>query len=73
MLACSLGCDALFEHGYIGVDHTGTVRDLSSPHLTAVSTYAKTIVGRHCAAHTDQTADKFASHLTRAKSPAEDR
>jgi len=26
MAACLLACDALFEHGYIVVDHTGTVR-----------------------------------------------
>ncbi|WP_141217254.1 hypothetical protein [Rhodococcus sp. 14-2470-1b] len=27
MLACLLGCDALFEHGYITVDASGTIAE----------------------------------------------
>lgn len=67
MLACALGCDALFEHGYIAVDGSGLVQDLSDPALPDLSASAKRIAGRHCAAHTGATSDKFAEHFELAQ------
>lgn len=66
MLACVLGCDALFEHGYIGVERTGTVRtlgDLEAPDLAA---FAKDLSGRRCTAHSAATASGFAEHYSLA-------
>lgn len=63
MLACTLGCDALFEHGYIAVDASGVVRDLVDPNRSDLSIAAQRIASRHCSAHTPSTSHRFAKHL----------
>lgn len=68
MLACTLGCDALFEHGYLAVDSTGTVQafsDQQAPNLTA---FMQTVAGQRCTAYTPATAGRFADHYSRALS-----
>lgn len=67
MLACVLGCDALFEHGYIAVDDSGLVHDLPDPGLPDVRAFTKRIAGHHCSAHTSATAGRFAEHFARAQ------
>lgn len=65
MLACTLGCDALFERGYLVVDNTGIVRETTVPGLKEVSSVTSGIAGRRCAAFSEATASKFASHRAR--------
>jgi hypothetical protein len=62
MLACLLGCDELFELGYLTVDDEGTIRirDVDSE-LTPI---LAELAGRRCAAHDDKTAAAFAAHRT---------
>ncbi|MDN5686203.1 MAG: HNH endonuclease [Brachybacterium sp.] len=67
MLACALGCDALFEHGYIAVDTTGTVRDFTGSGSLDASVHAKDIAGQRCDAHTPATAGRFAEHYAQAQ------
>lgn len=67
MLACTLGCDALFEHGYIAVDTTGTVRDFTGAGSLDASVHAKDIAGLRCNAHTPATAGRFAEHYAQAQ------
>ena len=62
MLACVLGCDELFERGYLVVDDAGIVRDLTAPGLADVSAVTSKIAGRQCAAFSKRTASTFASH-----------
>ena len=64
MAACILGCDALFEHGYIYVDSTGTIRasgracgDLAGP--------AQSLKGRRCTAFSAQSRRFFEYHAAR--------
>lgn len=50
MLACTAGCDEMFEHGYIYVDHVGVIR--KSPHsaeTTDLETLAHHLSGQVCA------------------------
>lgn len=62
MLACSLGCDALFEWGHIIVDDSGFVR-AGRPSLWAPMTEAvEVLTGRPCAAHNVHTAHRFSQH-----------
>lgn len=63
MLACTLGCDALFEHGYIAVDESGTVQGLAGSSQPDLSAAAERISGRHCTAHSPATSHMFARHL----------
>jgi hypothetical protein len=62
MFACVLGCDSLFEHGYVYVDADGAIRpsdhSASSAHLTT----AVERLGDTCTAHTAASADYFAWH-----------
>ncbi|MFD3683879.1 hypothetical protein ACFWTE_03505 [Nocardiopsis sp. NPDC058631] len=62
MLACVLGCDSLFEHGYVYVAADGSIhpsaRVRAAPGLGA----AVERVGRTCSSHNDASADYFAWH-----------
>jgi hypothetical protein len=61
MAACALGCDELFEHGYVAVDDAGVIaaRRIATGDLgMAVSR----IAGRQCAAHGAASHDYFAWH-----------
>ncbi|NAS23659.1 hypothetical protein GT755_18415 [Herbidospora sp. NEAU-GS84] len=63
MLACTLGCDSLYEHGYIGISDDGVVELspelLGHPHLNE---HARRLAGRPVAAWTGSSRDYFAWH-----------
>ena len=61
MLACSLGCDALFEWGHVVVDESCFVRAgrTSGP---ATAEAVTILVGRACQAHNERTGERFAQH-----------
>ncbi|MEU4366680.1 hypothetical protein [Micromonospora chersina] len=64
MAACLFGCDALFEHGHVVVDPTGTIRvspDMQGELLAA----ARHLAGRRCAAHNPQSRPFFEAHARR--------
>lgn len=67
MLACALGCDKLFEEGYVGVGAQGQI--LVSPeveHTPHLQVYVKEhLVGRQVSWHTETRAGYFAWHRTR--------
>ncbi|TKK86265.1 hypothetical protein FDA94_22360 [Herbidospora galbida] len=63
MLACTLGCDSLYEHGYIGISDAGVVR--LSPELVGhphLRDHALRLDGREVAAWSDSSRDYFAWH-----------
>jgi hypothetical protein len=66
MLACSFGCDALYEAGWITVDGTGQVQTI--PPDTAPSErireHLQQLAGRYCTAHDQATETYFAWHRT---------
>lgn len=63
MLVCNLGCDALFEWGYVAVDNQGKIISLR-PATTSHAVQAVTaMVGRTCSTHNAATAIHFASHI----------
>lgn len=61
MLACSLGCDALFEQGYLIVDGDGIVQTMPTddPELLRV---LEKLEGSHCLAFTEATKENFEFH-----------
>jgi hypothetical protein len=64
MLVCSLGCDALFEWGYVIVDATGTVRPGRTPETASVQAAVSVLSGRACSAFNPHTAARFEAHAT---------
>lgn len=62
MLICSVGCDALFEWGYIVVDDTGTVRVGKDPETSAVADAVAARTGKGCLAFSSNTAIAFKEH-----------
>ncbi|MGG7509973.1 hypothetical protein [Plantibacter sp. YIM 135249] len=62
MLACSLGCDALFEHRHIIVDGTGVVRAGTRPASEDARAAVASLVGRRCTAWNRRTRQHFAMH-----------
>ncbi|WP_410568582.1 hypothetical protein [Amycolatopsis sp. cmx-4-61] len=64
MLACSMGCDALYESGWITVDATGTVRAHVPDDLPAGGLRARLtpLAGRQCGAHSAASEPYFAWH-----------
>nr|WP_128136641.1 hypothetical protein [Micromonospora provocatoris] len=64
MAACLLGCDALFEHGHVVLDATGTIRlnpDLRGELLAA----ARHLAGRRCGAYSPRSRSFFEAHARR--------
>ncbi|GAA1495164.1 hypothetical protein [Paeniglutamicibacter kerguelensis] len=63
MAACALGCDAVYERGYIAVDQAGIIgigpRSAETDHLR---TYVNALVGKRVSSHTPHTAKYFAWH-----------
>ncbi|MDQ0692156.1 HNH endonuclease [Arthrobacter sp. W4I7] len=61
MLACSLGCDALFERGYLTVDDGGLVRTTPTddPELLHVLDQLR---GSRCLAFSEATQENFEFH-----------
>ncbi|MBW0252469.1 EVE domain-containing protein [Cellulomonas sp. PS-H5] len=65
MPACVLGCDALFELGWISVDGAGVV--VAVGELSGDAEAARALlIGRTCKAFSDWTAPHFAWHLSKA-------
>lgn len=67
MLVCSLGCDALFEWGYVVVDRGGSVRASRTPETLAVQAAVSALSGKICTALNERTAAKFAEHARIAR------
>ncbi|MEV7925460.1 hypothetical protein [Kitasatospora sp. NPDC088779] len=71
MGACVLGCDALFEDGFIYVTFDGSVE--MSPKAEAsedLASVAKVLKGRTCTAHHGESEQYFAWHRTNVASAA---
>jgi hypothetical protein len=62
MLACSLGCDDLFELGYIIVDEAGIVRAGRAADTPSLGSAVELLTERVCTAHNERTAADFAEH-----------
>lgn len=62
MLACTLGCDSLFEHGLIVVSQDGTLQAGAKSGNTAVEEARELLVNRICLAHDERTSEAFAAH-----------
>jgi hypothetical protein len=62
MLVCSLGCDVLFEWGYVVVDPGGEIAAGLPAETESVRTAVARLVGRRCEAHNEHTARNFAAH-----------
>ncbi len=60
MLLCALGCDVLFEWGYVVVDNHGIVRVGRDPASSEVANRVATLAGRPCKGYNARTADHFA-------------
>lgn len=63
MLACALGCDQLFELGYVSVDEYGVVKPGRDAETAALQSIFDRLAGRNCTAHNTRTADDFADRL----------
>lgn len=64
MLACTLGCDSLYEHGYLGIAPDGVIE--LSPELVGhphLHEHARRLAGRKVAAWTDSSSAYFGWHL----------
>lgn len=61
MLACSLGCDALFERGYLTVDGAGLVRTTPTNNPELLSVLDK-VEGSRCLAFSEATRENFEFH-----------
>jgi len=66
MLACALGCDVLFERGYIFVDESGRIQGSAVPRAGDLVDVVDSIVGRECSAYHAGTAGKFAARTALA-------
>ena len=66
MIACTLGCDALFEHGYVVVTNQGVIeateRGAEIPHVTEL---VERLVGRKVSGHSE-SARYYAWHRANA-------
>lgn len=62
MLACSLGCDDLFELGYIVVDEAGIVKTGRAADTPSLESAVELLIGNICTAHDGHTAADFAEH-----------
>ncbi len=66
MLACSFGCDILYEAGWVTVDETGCIRTVELGKLPAGSLKLRMqhLAGRRCGAHREASEPYFAWHRT---------
>lgn len=62
MLACGLGCDALFEWGYVTVGGDGKILPGNTTETQALDDAVARLVDRICSAHNENTARNFAEH-----------
>ncbi|MGV9294819.1 hypothetical protein [Amycolatopsis sp. NPDC003676] len=66
MLACGLGCDLLYESGWVTVDETGRIQTVRLDELPAGSLKLRMrhLAGRRCGAHREASEPYFAWHRT---------
>ena len=64
MLVCSLGCDALFEQGYIVVGENGRMRRGRPAETKDLERAVDLLIGKVCTAHNDLTEANFKAHRT---------
>nr|WP_052478273.1 hypothetical protein [Kibdelosporangium sp. MJ126-NF4]CEL17351.1 Conserved domain protein [Kibdelosporangium sp. MJ126-NF4]CTQ91422.1 Conserved domain protein [Kibdelosporangium sp. MJ126-NF4] len=66
MAACAFGCDEMFEHGYIYVDDSGSVRrdPRVSPGSSLEEFFASYLAGQTCTAYSKESSAFFAYHRT---------
>ncbi|MGA7205167.1 MAG: hypothetical protein WBX27_11110 [Specibacter sp.] len=62
MLTCALGCDALYEWGYIVVGDTGRIRAGQPAETERIGEAVERLVGRNCTAFNEQTSECFAEN-----------
>ncbi|GAA4257516.1 hypothetical protein GCM10022255_074620 [Dactylosporangium darangshiense] len=62
MAACVMGCDALYEAGYLTVDASGHIVTAAGPHPRAVGQRLEQLARRRTAAHNAATEIYFAWH-----------
>lgn len=62
MLACGLGCDDLFERGYVVVDSGGVVRAGRAAETPSLESAVGLLTDNVCSAHNERTAADFAAH-----------
>lgn len=60
MLACSLGCDILYERGWITVDQNGRILAAQTDH--AFGDRLQELAGARCTAHSEDSEQYFAWH-----------
>lgn len=63
MLVCTLGCDALFEWGYIVIRPDGHVHRGRTSETASLEQEISSLVGLRCGAYNDATAPNFAAHV----------
>lgn len=63
MLVCNLGCDALFEWGYIVVRPDGHVYRGRTSETASLDQEISSLVGLRCGVYNDATAPNFAAHV----------
>lgn len=63
MAACKLGCDEMYERGYIAVNSTGIILATNLPTSTDLSPILGVLKGRTCTAHRASTANYFETNL----------
>lgn len=62
MLTCALGCDALYEWGYIVVGSKGQIQAGQPAETPRIEAAVEALVGRNCTAFDEQTAACFAEN-----------
>lgn len=62
MLTCALGCDALYEWGYIVVDAKGRIKAGQPAETPRIEEAVEALVGRNCTAFDEGTAESFAEN-----------
>jgi hypothetical protein len=62
MLVCSLGCDTLYEKGYIAVDREGLIVRMARILQPDVEIYLAPLVGNSCLRFNNRTAPHYAWH-----------
>lgn len=62
MLTCTLGCDALFERGYLVVDDEGQIVTGRAAETDALLREVNARIGARCAAHDERRRTQFADH-----------
>lgn len=68
MLACLLGCDAMFEAGYLAVDENGVLVTGREAPGRGLAKAVSRLAGRTCPRHNELTAPHFAARLALAVS-----